>query len=128
MNTPVKDGSPPPSAGGQATGASSRTIDGALADLPAPSLHALRCVAAEPSAIAPVLMVWIEHAAAWEIDRRAGRRYPLHQPGDAIDAAQVSPTLLALAALSRRFGAEHPQVDNFFRAISASLDTDRVVH
>lgn len=105
-----------------------RSLRAALAALSEPCLHALRCVAAEPTEIAPALMVWIEHATAWEIDRRAGRRYALHDPLDAIDPAQASSAMLALAALSRCFGEQHPAVDTFFRAISASLNTVPVMH
>lgn len=105
-----------------------REVQRTLAALSDAGVHALRGVAAEPNELAPALMVWIGHAAAWEIDRRAGRRYPLHDPLDAVEDAQVASTLLALAALSRRFGATYPQVDGFFRAISGSLSASLVIH
>ena len=103
-------------------------IRAALAALSEPSLYALRCVALDPTPVAPGLMLWIEHATAWELDRRARRRYALHEPLDAIHAEQVFPGILALAALSRRFGTAHPEVDAFFRAVGASLAASRVMH
>ncbi len=100
----------------------------ALAGLSTPKLQALRSLAFEPSPLVPALMLWIEHATAWELDRRAGRAYALHAPAEAIDTREFSPCLLALAALSRRFGPEHPDVERLFGAISQSLDLRPVVH
>ena len=103
-------------------------VRAALAALPEPKLHALRGVALEPTAIAPGLMVWIEHATAWEIDRRSGRRYELHEPLLAIDSTQISACILALAALSRQFSRHHPEVETLFGAIVRSLDLPHSLH
>ncbi|MEO5699533.1 MAG: hypothetical protein ABIS17_16730 [Casimicrobiaceae bacterium] len=100
----------------------------ALAALTAPKLHALRAVALEPTAVAPRLMLWLEHAIAWELDRRVGCGYDLHGPVEAIDPNAVSSSMLALAALSRRFSCEHPEVQRLFSAVSASLDLGYVLH
>jgi hypothetical protein len=103
-------------------------VRAALAALPEPKLHALRGVALEPTDIAPALMVWIEHATAWEVDRRSGRRYELHAPLLAIDSTQISACILALAALSQRFSRDHPEVATFFGAIVKSLDLPHTLH
>ncbi len=103
-------------------------VRAALAALTEPKLHALQCVALEPTDIAPGLMVWIEHATAWEIDRRAGRPYVLHEPLLAVDSTRISPCILALAALSRRFSSDHPEIDTFFCAIMESLNVRHVMH
>ena len=99
-----------------------------LAALPIDKVHALRNVALEPTDIASSLMLWIEHATGWEIDRRAERAYLLHDPLDAIDCMQLSTSILALAALSSRFGPEHPEVAAFFSATIACLDLQPVMH
>ncbi|MEP7206933.1 MAG: hypothetical protein ABI920_08340 [Casimicrobiaceae bacterium] len=93
-----------------------------------PQLRALRAVALEPTAVAPGLMLWLEHAIAWELDRRASRTYDLHGPIDAIDSNALSSSILALAALSLRFGRGHPDVERLFSAVSASLDLGHVLH
>jgi hypothetical protein len=127
MNMPFEPGSPPALLRPELR-APLGTVQRSLGVLSDPSLRALRGVAAEPTEIAAGLMVWIGHAAAWELDRRAGRDYPLHDPREAIDEPEVAGTLLALAALSRRFGGVYPQVDGFFRAVSGSLSASLVIH
>src|SRR5438309_3250604 len=74
-----------------------------LAELPEGSLHALRAMALEPTEIAPELMLWVEHAIGWEIDRRVQLDYRLHAPLDAIDSDHVTSSILMLAALPSRF-------------------------
>ena len=100
----------------------------ALSALSMSNVHALRAVALEPTDIAPGLMLWIEHATGWEIDRRAQRAYVLHDPLDAIDFMQISPSILALAALSLRFGHEHQPVAAFFSATIECLNLQPVMH
>lgn len=100
----------------------------ALAALAPIRLHALRAVAAAPTTIAPELMLWLEHATAWESDRRAGLHYALHAPSDLVGAAHLSASILALAALSRRFGGEDPQAALLFAAIGAALFRGVALH
>ena len=103
-------------------------VRNALAALPDRTLHALRAMALKTTDIAPGLMLWIEHAVGWEIDRRVGRVYVLHEPLDAIDFMQISPSILTLAALSSRFGGEHPEVNAFFSATMGRLNLQPAVH
>ena len=48
-------------------------------------------------------MTWLEHAADWEADRRAGRFYPLQGPRAAIDDGEIDGSLLMLTILSDQF-------------------------
>jgi len=85
-------------------------------------------MALQTSDIAQCLMLWIEHAVAWEIDRRAQHTYALHEPLDAIHSADVTTSILMLAALSSRFGPEHHHVRAFFRATMQCLNMHPVLH
>jgi hypothetical protein len=100
----------------------------ALAALPDAGLHSLRAMALQTSDIAQCLMLWIEHAAAWEIDRRAQHTYALHEPLEAIHSGDVTASILMLATLSSRFGPEHRDVRAFFRATMQCLNMHPILH
>ena len=74
-----------------------------LAAIPDRDLDGLRtAIRGSPNAV-PGLLAWLDHAVDWEVDRRAGRFYPLQGPRAAIDDAEFEGSLLILTMLSEQF-------------------------
>jgi hypothetical protein len=103
-------------------------VRSALATLPERNLQALRAMSLEPTEIAPGLMLWIEHATGWEIDRRARLDYALHAPLDVVGTPHVTASILMLAALSSRFIREHAATREFLRATMECLNPPRALN
>ena len=78
-----------------------------LAAIDAPSLHAIINTVDSLPATLPALQAWIEHAARWEYDRRAGRNYKLQGPMAALSPEEVPDALTMAAILAELFRHEH---------------------
>ena len=75
-------------------------IRAALAAISEQDLHTLRTtIEVAPHAV-PGLLAYLDHAAGWEIDRRAGQSYALQRPMAAIPDDELAPSLDALAILA----------------------------
>lgn len=78
-----------------------------LAAIDDPSLHAIINTVDGLPATLPALQAWIEHAARWEYDRRAGRNYRLQGPMAALSPEEVPDALAMAAILAELFRHEH---------------------
>jgi len=75
----------------------------ALAAIPDDELRSFRAGLYVEVAIAPDLMVWLEAAAGWEMDRRAGRHREMSDLCATNDEAEMECNLVALAILQASF-------------------------
>ena len=91
---------------------------GAVTDV---ELHALIIASNEAPPIAYGLLVWIEGACDWGINRRAGQRYDLQPPEAAIDPSEDAVSIDAAIELRTTFGEDSPAVRAFFDALVALL-------
>lgn len=98
-----------------------RNFAAALAELSDGELHALIATANGGPQTAPGLLAWIEHAADWELHRRAGRDYALQPPAAAIDPEEDAASLAAAAMLRDRFAHDAPAVAALFEAIVRAM-------
>ena len=78
-----------------------------LAAIDDSSLHAIIDAVDSLPATLPALQAWIEHAARWEYDRRAGRNYKLQGPMAALSPEEVPDALTMAAILAELFRREH---------------------
>ena len=79
------------------------SLAAALAAIPDRDLDGLRAaIRGSPNAV-PGLLAWLDHAVDWEVDRRAGRCYPLQGPRAAIGYVEIDTSLLMLTMLSDHF-------------------------
>lgn len=79
-----------------------------MAKLSDPELVALRAAADLSPQVVPGLQTWLEHAFGWEIDRRAGFRYRLARPMEAIPREEVDASVVAIAMVAEALhGDDH---------------------
>jgi len=78
-----------------------------LAAIDDASLHAIINAVDSLPATLPALQAWIEHAARWEYDRRAGHNYKLQGPMAALSPEEVPDALTMAAILAELFRHEH---------------------
>jgi hypothetical protein len=93
-------------------------ISDALAGLTDIELHALIIATNEAPPVAYGLLVWIEGACDWEINRRVGRIYDLLPP-EAIDPSEDAVSIDAIYAVRASFAASGfaPAALKFFDAL-----------
>jgi hypothetical protein len=96
-------------------------ITAALAALSDPLLAGLISAAAGVPDVVPGLRDWLEAAASWEADRRAGRSYALLGPLAAIPDEAVGSALLAFTVMAEPFRTDAPPVAHFLDAAAATL-------
>jgi hypothetical protein len=75
-------------------------IRAALAAIPEQDLYTLRATVEVAPNVVPGLLAYLDHAVAWEIDRRAGQSYALQPPMAAIPDDEVAASIDALAILA----------------------------
>ena len=92
-------------------------VKGALAVLTDAELHALVAASNAAPPIAYGLLVWIEGACDWELDRRAGHDYELLPPEAAIDPSEDSVSISGAIVLRDQFAKDSPAVRAFFDAL-----------
>ena len=95
----------------------------ALAELTDIELRALIVATNEAPPIAYGLLVWIEGACDWELNRRAGRDYDLLPPEAAIDPSEDAVSVEATYAMRASFAASGfaPAALTFFDALAELL-------
>jgi hypothetical protein len=72
-------------------------------------------------AVAYGLLVWIEGACDWELNRRAGHEYELSPPEAAIDPSEDAVSIDAAIAMRGTFSQDSPAVRAFFDALGELL-------
>lgn len=94
-------------------------IEEALAGLTDVELHALIVATNEAPRIAYGLLVWIERACDWELNRRAGHDYELLPPEAAIDPSEDAVSIQATYAMRASFASSDlaPATLKFFDAL-----------
>src|SRR4249920_2362074 len=95
----------------------------ALAELTDIELHALIVATNEAPPIAYGLLVWIEGACDWELNRRAGHDYELLPPEAAIDPSEDAVSIDAAIAMRDQFAQDSPAARTraFFDALVGLL-------
>ena len=98
-------------------------IEAALAGLTDVELHALIAASNNAPPVAYGLLVWIEGACDWEINRRVGQDYELLPPEAAIDPSEDAVSIEATYAMRASFAASDmaPAALKFFDALAALL-------
>ena len=91
-----------------------RSFKAALADLTDAELHALIPASNGARPVASGLLVWIEGACDWELNRRAGHEYELLPPEAAIDPSEDAVSIDAAIAMRTTFAQDSPAVLAFF--------------
>ena len=84
-------------------GANLTSMKTALADLSDAELHALIAASNAAPPIAYGLLVWIEGACDWELNRRVGHDYELLAPDAAIDPSEDKASIEATYAMRDSF-------------------------
>ncbi len=94
------------------------SVRAALAAIPDRDLRAFSAAAESSTGLVGGLVAWLEHAAGWEIDRRADHHYPLREPMEAMEVIEIPDSLLALAVLELQFrhDAGHEAIAVFLTA------------
>ena len=105
-------------------------ISDALAALTNAELHGLIVASNEAPPIAYGLLIWIEGACDWEINRRAGLDYDLLPPEAAIDPSEDAASIEATYSLRAAFpaGDMAPAALKFFDALVELLTGDGQKH
>ena len=67
------------------------------------------------------MLVWIEGACDWELNRRAGHDYELLPPEAAIDPSEDEASIDAAIELRTTFADDSPAMGAFFDALVALL-------
>ena len=95
----------------------------ALEELTYIELRALKTAASEAPPVAYGLLVWIEGACDWEIDRRRGHDYDLLPPEAAIDPSEDDVSIKAVHAMQESFVGSGfaPATLRFFDALAVLL-------
>jgi hypothetical protein len=78
-------------------------VANALAELAEAELRAMVVVANELVLEAPDLLLWMEHLADWERNRRAGLDFPLQPPDAAIPPEERAESVVAVTILRDGF-------------------------
>ena len=97
------------------------TIKATLADLSDAELHALIAATNGVPQIAYGLLIWIEGACDWELNRRAGHDYELLPPEAAIDPSEDAVSINAAIVFRDQFARDSPAVLAFFDALVGVL-------
>jgi hypothetical protein len=94
-------------------------VTDALEGLTDVDLRALMVASNEVPQVAPGLLIWIEAACDWELNRRLGRDYRLQPPVAAIDPTEDDISIRAVHAMRQSFGggAFSPAALKFFDAL-----------
>ena len=92
-------------------------IKAALADIADTELAALIAATNGVPQIAYGLLIWIESACDWELNRRAGHDYELLPPEAAIDPSEDEASISAAIAMRDQFAEDSPAVRAFFDAL-----------
>jgi hypothetical protein len=101
-----------------------QAVADALADLADAELKAVVVAANELLLVAAGLLSWVEHAADWELKRRAGLNFPLQPPAAAIPPDATIDSVVAATMIRDGFaessGQEsHPVVALFDAIVNA---------
>jgi hypothetical protein len=96
-------------------------IMNALGDLTDAELHALIAASNGAPPVAYGLLVWIEGACDWELNRRASHDYELLPPEAAIDPSEDAVSIEATYAMRASFAQESSAARAFFDALVALL-------
>jgi len=103
-----------------------QSVADALSDLADAELKAVVVAANEMLLVAAGLLSWLEHAADWELNRRAGRDTTLHPPNAAIPPEASADSLAAATMIRDSFaetsGHESHPVVALFDAIVDTLN------
>jgi hypothetical protein len=101
----------------------------ALVELAEAELHALTHAANEFILCAAGFITWLEHAADWELNRRAGLNFPLKPPHAAIAPEEHSMSVEVATILRDRFTQtpreDHDAVVGLFDAVLGALVVGR---
>ena len=89
-------------------------IKATLADLTDLELHALIAATNGVPQVAYGLLVWIEGACDWELNRRAGHDYELLPPEAAIDPSEDAVSIDAAIAMRTTFAQDSTAVIAMF--------------
>ena len=92
-----------------------------LAELTDREIDALINATIEVPQIAPGLLAWIDTACEWELNRRAGRDYPLRTPDATIPPEEDANSIDAAMALRAMFAKDSRPAHALFDAIVALL-------
>ena len=111
-------------------------IVGSLVQLTGRDLIRARSTVNQLQNVPPGLLAWLEHAADWEMNRRAGFFYRLQGPLAAIDDTEVKRSLATLSVLSNCFGGDRQlhcmAIADFFqlvaRVLRAEIESPRTLH
>jgi hypothetical protein len=102
-----------------------RSIADALAELAEAELRAMVVAANELVLEAAGLLLWMEHLADWELNRRVGLSLPLQSPEAAIPPEERAESVVAVTMLRDGFAegswADSAPVVALFDAIVAAL-------
>lgn len=98
-------------------GADLTPVKATLADLTDAELHALIAATNGVPPVAYGLLVWIEGACDWELNRRAGHDYELLPPEAAIDPSEDAVSIDAAIAMRASFARDSPAVLALFHAL-----------
>lgn len=92
----------------------------ALTDI---ELRALKTAASEAPPVANGLLVWLEGACEWEINRRLGRDYDLLPPQAATDPSEADASIDAVHSMRESFASSDfaPAALKFFDVLAALL-------
>jgi hypothetical protein len=101
----------------------------ALVELADVELHALTHAANDFILCAAGFLTWLEHAADWELNRRAGLNFPLQPPHAAIAPEEHSMSVEVATMLRDRFAQtpreERDSVVGLFDAVLGALVVGR---
>ena len=96
-------------------------VKAALAEIRDTELTALIAATNGVPPIAYGLLIWIEGACDWELNRRAGHEYELLPPEAAIDPSEDAVSIAAAIVLRDQFAQDSPAVLAFFDALVGLL-------
>ena len=102
-------------------GAYLRRVVASLAEVPNHELHELIDATYRAPRIAPVVLAWIDAACQWELDRRAGRHYPLQTPESVVPPEEDAYGVDAAIALRAMFATDSRAAHALFDALIGLL-------
>jgi hypothetical protein len=98
-----------------------RPVTAALAELEDMELRALVDAANELVLVAAGLLLWVEHIADWEINRRAGLELPLQPPNAAIPPEEDEHSIAAAAIIRAHVADSRDETDPMVALFDAIL-------
>jgi hypothetical protein len=96
-------------------------VKAALAHISDTELAALIAASNDVPPIAYGLLVWIESACDWELNRRTGHDYPLLRPEAAIDPSEDEVSINAAMVMRDQFVQDSRGVRAYFDALVGLL-------